>query len=367
MDTTTPKYILVEDHIKKVIKNKTIVDKLPGERTLAKELGFSYMTIRKAIDNLVNEGVLYKIPTKGTFVADQKKNGKKKTRNIGYFLDSSIVSGISSPYYSLIFNAIEKESAQHNYSVLYFSDIRENKLRKILQKLDGVIATCFPRMENIIQEMKESVPVVVIDNSAADKSIPSIIIDNFNADVESVDYICSLGHKRIAYMTGLADSDVGKNRYAGYQNGLTKNGIELDETLVFRGNYSYEAGIQGAEYYLELANPPTAIICANDSMALGAMGKLHQAGLNIPRDISIIGFDDIEVASQIMPPLTTIAAPIEEIARLSFSMLEHLIQGKQLDNKHIALPAHLVIRQSCSELEENLWRPDVGESNTIRF
>ncbi len=353
MDTTTPKYILVEDHIKKVIKNKTIVDKLPGERTLAKEMGFSYMTIRKAIDNLVNEGVLYKIPTKGTFVANQKKNGKKKTRNIGYFLDNSILSGISSPYYSLIFDAIEKEATQHNYSVVYFSDISENKLSKILPKLDGVIASCFPRNENIIQEIKESIPVVVIDNSCADKTIPSVIIDNFTADVESVDYIRSLGHKRIGFMTGLDDSDVGKNRYAGYLKGLNKNAIEHDEALVYRGNYSYEAGIQGAEYYLSLAVPPSAIICSNDSMALGAMQKLHKVGIRVPEDMSIIGFDDIAVASQITPALTTVAAPIKEIGNRSFNMLKHLIQNKELDNKHVALPAHLVIRQSCAELEKS--------------
>ncbi len=352
MDITTPKYILVEGHIRKAIRNKSIVDKLPGERTLARELGFSYMTIRKAIDNLVNEGILYKIPTKGTFVADRKTNAKKKTRNIGYFLDNSIVAGLSSPYYSLIFDAIEKEATRHTYSLVYFSDISENKLRKILPKLDGVIASCFPRNENIIQEIKETIPVVVIDNSCADKTIPSVIIDNFNADVESVDYICSLGHKRIGFMTGLEDSDVGKNRYAGYLKGLNKNAIEYDEALMYRGNYSYEAGIQGAKYYLSLAKPPSAIICANDSMALGAMQELHRAGINVPEDMSIIGFDDIEVASQIIPALTTVAAPVNEIAKRSFNMLEHLIQGKELDNKHVALSAHLVIRQSCTELEK---------------
>ena len=348
MDRTTPKYILVERHIKEAIRKNELTNKLPGERTLAKELGFSYMTVRKAIDNMVNEGLLYKIPTRGTFVADQNK-AKKKTQNIGYFLDNSIQSGISSPYYSLIFNAIEKEAAIHGYSLVYFSDISENKLRDILLKLDGVIVSCFPRIENIIQEMKETIPTVVIGNSSSDKSIPSVIIDNFNAVVQSVNYTCSLGHKRIGFMTGLEDSDIGKNRYAGYQSGLIKNGVKLDETLVVRGNYSFEAGIQGAEYYLSLDSPPSAIICANDSMALGAIQKLHLAGLKVPEDISIIGFDDIEIASQITPALTTVAAPIADIARRSFEILDQLIQGNELENKHVALTAQLVIRQTCSK------------------
>ncbi len=353
MPKDPPKYLLVEQHIRQAIKEKSIVKKLPGERTLAKDLGFSYMTIRKAIDNLVNEGVLYKVPTKGTFVADKKKKNKKKTRNIGYFLDSSIKSGISSPYYSMIFHALEKEAAKHDYSVVYFSDISENKLRKILKKLDGVIATCMPRIEHVIQEIKDSVPVVVLDNSAADKTIPSVIIDNYNADVESVDYICSLGHKRVGFMMGLDDSDVGKNRYAGYRQGLSKNGVALDESLVYRGDYSYKSGLKGAEYFLSLENRPTSLICANDTMAIGAMRWIHQAGVDIPNDISLIGFDDILVASQILPALTTVAAPIDQMIQTSFAMLKDQISGKTPDTPHVAIPAHLVIRQTCSRLTES--------------
>jgi len=353
MESPIPKYILVENYIKQAINQKQLIDKLPGERTLAAELGYSYMTIRKAVDNLVDQGILYKIPTKGTFVAD-RKNNRKQTKIIGYFLDASIQSGISSPYYSLIFKAIEKEAARHDYSVVYFSDLSETNLQKNLLKLDGVIATCFPRIENIIQYIKQIVPVVVIDNSAADKTIPSVIIDNFNSDVLSVDYVCSLGHKRIGFITGLEDSDIGKNRYAGYQNGLHKHGIEPDESLVFRGDYSFESGIEGAEYFFSLDRPPTTIICANDSMALGAMQKIHRQGMKIPEDFSIVGFDDIDVATQITPALTTIAAPIEDIAKRSFLILKDMIWGKTPENIHIALPARLVIRNSCAKVNKEV-------------
>ncbi|MGK0271474.1 MAG: DNA-binding LacI/PurR family transcriptional regulator [Cocleimonas sp.] len=352
MSDDIPKYLIVENHIKKQIKNKSLIDKLPGERSLAKELGFSYMTIRKAIENLVNEEILYKIPTKGTYV-NQNKSIRKKTSTIGYFLDSSIKSGISSPYYSLILNAIEKEAAKENYSVVYFSDTTVDRLHKTLSKLDGVIATCFPRIEDTILEIKDHIPIVVIENSAADKTIPSVIIDNFNADLESADYICGLGHTHIGFMTGLEDSDIGKSRYAGYQHGLSKNNIQNDENLVFRGNYSYEAGIEGAEYYLSLEQRPTAIICANDAMALGAMQKYKQEGFDIPEDISIVGFDDIDVASQIVPTLTTIRAPVNQIAKHSFSTLKDLIMGKQPEHQHIAIAAKLIVRESCAKLKKH--------------
>lgn len=348
MDTTIPKYVLIEDYIRQQIKQRKITDKLPGERALATELGYSYMTVRKAIDNLVAEGVLYRVPTRGTFVANQK-NRTARTRTIGYYLDSSIDSGISSPYYSMIFNALEKEARRHDYSLVYFSENGGEKLRNTLKKLDGVIASCFYRIEGVIQEIKENVPVVVIDNSAADKSIPSVIIDNFSALVETVDYLCGLQHKRIGFMTGLEDSDVGKNRFEGYRSGLSRHDIEFDGSLVFKGNYSFLSGINGAEYYIQLDSLPTAIVCANDSMALGAMYKLQQEGYNVPDDISVVGFDDINVASQITPSLTTVFAPIEDIAVKSFAMLEDLIENRSPENRHIALPGRLIVRQSSCE------------------
>ena len=151
-------------------------------------------------------------------------------------------------------------------------------------------------------------------------------------------------------MTGLEDSDVGNNRFAGYVHGLTKNDIGLDHSLVFKGNYSFEAGTSGAEYFLSLANPPTAIICANDSMAIGAMKKLDELGVKIPEHMSIVGFDDIEIASQITPALTTVAAPVGELVEQAFAALAALMQGKTPEKQHVALSATLVVRETCGEL-----------------
>jgi DNA-binding LacI/PurR family transcriptional regulator len=353
MDKVTPKYVLVQDKIKQAIKRRDIIDKLPGERILAKEYGYSYMTIRKAVDNLVAEGLLYKIPMKGTFVAN-RKSSKKKTNIIGYFLDSSIVAGLTSPYYSLIFNALQRQATKHGYSLIYFTDIGDSSSYRHMNNIDGAIISCFPRIEHIIHEINQHIPVVVIDNSSSDKTIPSVIIDNFNAVRASVNYLCSTGHKRIGFMTGLEDSDVGKNRYAGYRSGLSNHGIKMNEKLVFRGDYSFESGAKGADYFLSLKKPPTAIMCANDAMAIAAIRQAVQRGLNVPDDISVIGFDDIAVASQINPSLTTLAAPIDKMTELACNMLISLINGEKSESKHIALPAELVIRDSCTAVKNTV-------------
>lgn len=351
MDKTIPRYLLVEDYIRQQIKQRKITNKLPGERVLAKDLGYSYMTIRKAIENLVTEDILYKIPTKGTFVADRKRQ-KAKTRTIGYFLDHRIAGGLSSAYYSMILNALEKVTSRNGYSLIYFSDNDPANLRKIYKKVDGVIGSCFPRVESLIHDMKDRVPIVTIDNSVVDKTIPSVIIDNFSALIAAVDHLCALGHERIGFMTGLEDSDVGKNRYAGYQGGLNKNSIDVAPALVFRGNYTFGSGVSGVDYFLSLEQRPTAIICANDSMALGTMNRLYQEGIKVPDELSVVGFDDIDIASQIVPPLTTINVPVDEIAARAFGMLKMLIEGKELDNRHVALAAKLVFRGTSKEVEK---------------
>jgi len=350
MIKSQPKYVFIQNKIIEDIRTGHIVDQLPGERELAKQLNISYMTVRKAIDNLVAAGALYKVPTKGTFV-NNCETIKPATRNIGFFLDDRVQDSISSPYFSLVFRALEKEAVLNGYNLIYFSDFKDLDSAKSVNKIDGIIISCFPRLEYKLLELKKYFPIVLIGNSAADKSMPSVIIDNFNGIVEAMDYLWNLGHSRIGFITGLLDSCVGKDRLQGYISSLNKFGITEEDDLIYEGDYSYESGAKGVEKMLSLALPPSAIVCANDSMAIGAVKAIHEKGLEVPGNISIVGFDDITVASQIYPPLTTVAAPISEIAAGSVNMLISLINGVIPENKHIALDAHLVIRESCIALK----------------
>jgi LacI family transcriptional regulator, repressor for deo operon, udp, cdd, tsx, nupC, and nupG len=351
MNATPPKYVQIKNRIKEGIRDGSIKGKLPGERQLVKEFEASYMTVRKAISDLVDEGILHKNTTKGTFVSTSKMT-PKTTYNIGFFLDESIKEGISSPYYSLIFNALEKEVKEKKYNLTLFSTFDDLNPLNSQKKIDGVIITCFPRLESKIQELKDFIPVILLDNTASDKSIPSVTIDNFNSSREAVRYLNGLGHKRIAFITGLMDSAVCNDRYLGYADVMGNLGIRIDKDLVFKGDFSYESGEIGAEEFLSLKNPPTAIVCANDSMAIGAMKVIQEKGLRIPDDISVIGFDDIKVSSRVFPSLTTLAAPVEEIASKTIDMLLSNIDGNDLEYKHIILPAKLIIRNSCGKAKK---------------
>ena len=354
MDKKELKHIYAEKKIRESIRHLNINDKLPGERTFSRELGISYMTIRRAIDNLVEKGLLYKIPKKGTFVADPKHSAAKtvKTKNLGYFLDSSIKDGLSSPYYSMVFDALEKEAARIGYSMMYFSNSGESDFLEIAKKIDGVVVSCFPRIEPIIQELKERVAVVCIDNTSTDKSIPSVTLDNFNSVVESITYLATLGHQRIGFITGLDDSDIGRGRLAGYLSALKSQHIAEDRDLIYKGDYSFKTGILGADYFLSLPRPRTAIMCANDTMAISALREVSRKGLRVPADISIVGFDDIVMASQITPALTTVSVPVEEIAKKSIDILRAAMDSNDQQYQHAALPCKLVVRETATELNE---------------
>jgi len=351
MDKKELRHIYAEKKIRESIRHLNVDDKLPGERTFSMELGISYMTTRRAIDNLVKKGLLYKIPKKGTFVADPKQSATKttKTKNLGYFLDSSIKDGLSSPYYSMIFDALEKEAAKKGYSMMYFSNSGKSDFLEIAKKIDGVVVSCFPRIEPIIQEIKERVPVVCIDNTSMDKSIPSVTLDNFNSVADSITYLCTLGHKRIGFITGLDDSDIGKGRLGGYLSALKNQHIAEDRDLIYRGDYSFETGRIGADYFLSMPRPPTAIMCANDSMAISALKEVSLKGLRVPEDISIIGFDDIVMASQITPALTTVSVPVDEIAKKAIDILRAAMDSSEQQYQHAALPCKLVVRETAAE------------------
>jgi DNA-binding LacI/PurR family transcriptional regulator len=350
MSATSYKYIRIKDKIKASISSGAIVGKLPGERVLARDLNVSYMTVRKAVSELVEEGILYKLATKGTFVSHKRAHAKV-THNIGFFLDEDIMEGISSPYYSLVFKSLEEEVSKNGYNLLLFSDFDDLNPLKNTKKIDGVIISCFPRIEDKIQQIKHYLPIVLMDNIAADKSLHSVTIDNFNSCSRSTEYLLALGHKRIGFISGLLDSDVCKDRLLGYKNALARAGLKQDKELVFKGDYSYESGERGGQYFATLPQAPTAIICANDSMAIGAMKVIQEHGFKIPNDISFIGFDDILVASMVFPPLTTNAAPIGEMAKQAVDILLAEIKGVTTDFRHLILEARLVKRDSCAALK----------------
>lgn len=219
-------------------------------------------------------------------------------------------------------------------------------------RLDGVIlAPPVSDNEAVRQSLVEQkIPHVLISPPNVQPGISSVYMDDRRAAFDMMQYLISLGHSRIGFITGLSRHGAAMLRLLGYQDALSTNGIDLDESLIKGGNFRFQAGADAAEQLLRQENPPTAIFAGNDEMAAGVVATAHRLGFSIPGDLSIAGFDDVPYASITWPALTTIHQPIVEMGAAAAGLLIANIQSKKHDQaeavRSISFPYEMKIRGS---------------------
>jgi len=341
--SSSRKYLEVKARIKQMIVKEKLEGKLPGERIFAEEFGFSYMTIRHAVDELVSEGFLYRMPRKGTFVA-RKKARYDNDLIIGFYLNEKYDEGISSPYYGLVFRSIQKVLRENNYTLILYTQLEDIDPRNV----EGVLMIAPPDSSEAIVEFSELVPVVLVEEDLLESDIPAVIIDNFNSTYHAIEYARTLGHTFIGYLSGDCSYPTGRRRLAGYHAALKDLGIVLDESFIVMGDYGFTSGYESATRFLSLQPVPTFIHCANDVMALGLMKGLVEKGLSIPDDMSVCGFDNIEESAKIHPSLTTMAVDFELLAAESVSLLLSRIRNESGPKKRV-IRAKLIERKSTGK------------------
>jgi LacI family transcriptional regulator len=192
-------------------------------------------------------------------------------------------------------------------------------------------------------------PVVVVDPlRVGDTRCITIGTTNFTGGVTAAEHLLSLGHRRIGHAGGPHSYDSSHARLAGLSSALRKERIELDETLVTHGAFTYDAGRQAAHDLLDRPDPPTAIFAASDEIALGVMEEARRRSIRIPQDLSVVGFDNTFVASRSVPPLTTVAQPLLEMGRVATRSLAQMIANDVVATRHIDLATRLVVRDSTA-------------------
>ena len=196
---------------------------------------------------------------------------------------------------------------------------------------------------------KTQVPLVALCEAIPGAAIPQIGIDNRAAAREMTTYLASLGHRRIAYVSGPAGNVLERDRLRGYRDGLRAAGIGFDQRLVRPGDYTLEAGAQAGRDLMQRKMRPSAVFCSNDEMAIGLIRALTSAAIRVPGDVSVAGFDDIEFAAMAEPSLTTIRQPRRDLGRTGASVLIDLLRGRDAPGR-IRLPTELVIRASTARL-----------------
>jgi len=259
-----------------------------------------------------------------------------RTRTIGV-----VVTTIADPFIGEIVQAVESTANDHGYTVILVSSNaesdREIKAVEMLRskRVDGVIVTS-SRVGALYQDYLErlGVPVVLINSHSQQGGVYTfaVNVDNRHGGCLATEHLIQLGHRRIAYLTGPADHSDDLDRLAGYRQALAEAGVAFDPALVVQGTGRADGGKRALPVLRALQAPPTAVFCYNDVTAIGLMHAARQAGLSIPGDLAVVGFDDIPFASYIHPPLTTIAQPKLEMGKSAVAMMLALVSDRDRAN-----------------------------------
>lgn len=268
------------------------------------------------------------------------------------------VPDLTNPYFAELANSITSAADEHSYTVLLdcTKGKRENELLLVKglrpHLIDGLIVDAQSLTAEDLQPDEIKKPIILLGERFFGAPYDHIIIDNVAAAHVATTHLLSLGKRRIAAIGMLerSHSEAPTLRLQGFLQALRETGLEVDPTLLVPvDSWCRAHGAEAMRYLLSLKQPPDAVFCFNDLLALGAMSILHEAGLHIPQDVAIVGVDDIEDGRYATPALTTIAPDKEELSRLAVSLLLERIKGtRQQPPERITVPFHLQVRKSTT-------------------
>lgn len=363
LDPTSPRplYLQLADHLRRQVQDGTwpAGHRLPPEIDLARALAISRGTARQAMDLLVSQGLLQRIPGKGTFVTlpDRRPSSQLIGIVVPFLRDSlttDMVRGAESVLrrngYSLIFC--------HSDGDLEFE--RQHLARLGREGISGLIVfpLGLPEEAPLLAPLVTSnLPLVLIDRLVPGLAVASVVADNAGGAYRAVEHLLALGHRRIACVSLPESPTSVVDRVRGYEQALRDAGVlplaaiqlaitpRLSDDPVPRYTATELAPLDQA---LAMQDAPTALFCINDFVAMGVMEHLLARGLQIPRDLTLVGFDDIALAPYLPVPLTTIAQPKYEIGVQAAQMLLDQIGGGDSDPRGVVLPTSLVVRASTA-------------------
>lgn len=274
-----------------------------------------------------------------------------------------VVTYLTNPFLTEIVQGVEDRTQPANYS-LFVSSTNADPEREaavvrmfLEQRVDGILV-CASRLGAHYRKLltEQPVPIVLINNEAEGKYAYTVANDDRGGAVAAVEYLIGLGHRRIGYL-GAADAGTANtDRLAGYRAALDAAGITVGPRYVQHATQGIaSASAAAVQYWLHQppTERPTAIFCFDDLLAIGALRAFKDAGLRVPDDISVVGFDDIEMAAYVDPPLTTFAQPKHKLGYRAGDMMLQLLEGTTVPTAPIILPGHLVVRQSAAAPPED--------------
>ncbi|HEX8367976.1 MAG TPA: LacI family DNA-binding transcriptional regulator [Pyrinomonadaceae bacterium] len=327
-------------------------------KEVAREAGVSIATVSHVINNTryvseeVRARVLKAIEQCRYYPnAHARSLASGRSRIIGL-----VISDIVNPFFPELVKAIEAAAFEHGYDIMlsntnYDTERTSHYVRRFIErKIAGVAVMTSEMDKKLVDELAHrEVPVVFLDVGEPGLHMNNLRVDYDEGIEQAILHLVALGHRRIAFIGGNTNLRSSRRRLEAFQKTMQQLFPDAPE-LIFYGNFKIEGGQRAASEILAMrgANLPTAVVCANDLTAIGAVSEFEAAGLNVPCDISIVGFDNIAFAALTKPALTTVNLPLGELGRRAIEVLIRSVEDSEQQGIEIRIPTSLIIRQSTA-------------------
>jgi LacI family repressor for deo operon, udp, cdd, tsx, nupC, and nupG len=330
-------------------------DDRPTMADIARRAGVSVSTVSRALAGsprvtAATRRRIARLAGDAGYVLNQVAQGLRLQRSRQLLV---ILPTIANPFFAEVVLGVEEEAQAHGYGVLVGNTSgapeREAALGRHLQTgvVDGLLVL-MGRIPSVLSDLAAAHRVVAISERVPGSGIATVTIDNAAAAQAAIAHLLALGHRRIAHVMGRAHSNVALQRAKGYRLALQSAAIEIDERLVVLGDFSVASGEVAMHRLFEVPQPPTAVFCGNDEMAVGVIKAARARRLRVPADLSVVGFDDVPIAAAYDPSLTTIQQPRHEMGRAAAALLIDQLAHKRTRHVEEPLPFRLIVRESTA-------------------
>lgn len=334
----------------------TAGQRLPYERELCQRFAVERVTVRKALQMLSDEGLIEKRSGIGSFVTGRKDDAPpvvtESSANILFVMrqNQNDIRHNTTSCNTKLFFSMEELCRQNGYLLSYVGLDENSDLVSIVKEhaVCGVFLVSSYH-ERAIEDMRAlNTPTVLLNHQ--DANLLSIMPDNLGMLKQVITYLAEMGHRRIAYIDGMKDSCNAVERWEGFKIAMYLNGLTVDPSLYFVGNWTFEGGEAAARELLKARELPTAVFAASDMMAAGAMDVLKNHGLRIPQDISVIGYDNLDIDTVLSPPLSSATVDFRQMCSVAFEHLQSIMRtgARNTDHYTIRMPAVLIRRASVA-------------------
>jgi LacI family transcriptional regulator len=272
-----------------------------------------------------------------------------------------VMPSLTSSYMGEVITGISRAADRLDYGLMLYTQgsrdraTRTNYYASLLSNglVDGVLMLVPYEHEVLLNAFKEhDLPYVLLDHHGDINDEPAVTATNRKGTLDAMRHLLALGHKRIGFITGRPAIGCSKDRLQGYKDALSEVGLSFDPELVLEGDFEQPTGFIQGQKLVHMSPRPTAIVASNDVMAFGVMDSIKEAKLQVGRDISVIGFDDIPMASQVFPRLTTVRQPLADMGEAGLDLLVTLLQGRTPIALQRELATELIIRESTARVSQ---------------